>query len=179
MLICFNSYAENTNPEASIIKPNPTPTYHLLTEEEKALLDRGEISTAQYVAGGMVGTVLGLGIGNAIQGTYMPTGLIFTLGEVGAIGVMVAGAVNCIDTVSSSSSYTSCAGGALLVGYLALLGLRIWEVIDVWSTPASINNRIQGIRERNGIPRPSAMILPAIDQIGSINGGQIALKFNF
>ena len=49
---------------------------------------------ANYIAGGVVGTVVGLGIGQAINGNYANTGWIFTAFE-GALGVgmMVTGFV--------------------------------------------------------------------------------------
>ncbi len=49
---------------------------------------------ANYIAGGVVGTVVGLGIGQAINGNYANTGWIFTAFEgVLGVGMMVTGFV--------------------------------------------------------------------------------------
>jgi len=154
-----------------------------ITQEEQELLDQGEIGTGQYIAGGIVGTFLGLGIGNAIEGTYMPKGLIFTLGELGGATMMVTGAVDCaVDAIGASitNSSVTCHTTAYTIGAVVLVGLRIWEIIDVWATPPSINHRIESIRARTGMSAPRAAIIPLMDPThGSVNGAQLALSFQF
>jgi len=179
----ISCFAENT------VTP-PMPATAKLTPDEIELLDRGEISDARYAIGGIVGTFLGLGLGNAIQGTYMPKGLIFTLGEIGGTVLIVDGVVNCVANVvgtgisnatTGSTTTPNCNGAAAAVGLVALLGFRVWELVDVWTTPPSINREIRNIRERNGISAPKVSLVPVMDPYNSsaIAGGQLSLTFKF
>jgi hypothetical protein len=52
-----------------------------LTAAEQDLLNRGEISSAEHIGGGIAGAVIGLGIGQALQGRWAERGWLFTLGE--------------------------------------------------------------------------------------------------
>lgn len=83
-----------------------------------------KISTGQYVAGGVLGTLMGVGIGHAIQERYTQNGWIFTATQLGS-GFMYglfAGQGNEI-------------GAGLSI--ISLIGFRIWELVDVWWLPSS------------------------------------------
>ncbi|MBC74466.1 MAG: hypothetical protein CME64_00465 [Halobacteriovoraceae bacterium] len=95
-----------------------------LTEEEKEILEIGEISTTRYVVGGVLGTYpLGLGIGHAIQGTWSHKGWIFTAGELASLAVFAGGISSCFDGDCGSAN----------LGAVAFVGFRIWEIVDVWA----------------------------------------------
>ncbi len=114
------------------------------------------ISRGQYVTGGVIGSVLGFGIGHAIQERYSPMGWIFTAAEVG--GIVLISNSNCNgyrDTNSQDRAIRerrdceyetrAITGAALLIGFHA------WEIVDLW---------------KNGNPAASTsdvMILPIKD----------------
>ena len=86
--------------------------------------DYHSISVGRYVAGGVVGMMLGLGIGHAVQGRYLRTGWIFTVLYLGG-GSVLAYAV--LDGHVGLMWGTS----------LALSVVRVLEIIDVWWLPSS------------------------------------------
>jgi hypothetical protein len=140
-------------------------TTSALTEDERWILDRGEISSGAYIAGGILGTYpLGLGIGHAIQGRYSRNGYIFTLTQVGAIGIMTAGVLNCIEknlATPFSNGISSCNNALTTIGAVAYVGVRIWEIIDLWSYPPDHNRRYRSLKERSSPASVQGWILPA------------------
>ncbi len=119
--------------------------YFNLSQEERQILDNGEIGTGRYVVGGILGTYpLGLGIGHAIQGRYSEKGWIFTVGELASVALAVTGLSNC---VYSSIYYRDCdVNGPFWLGIGAYIGFRIWEIVDVWAAPPQINRRYQELK---------------------------------
>lgn len=130
---------------------------------EQDILDRGEISDGQYVAGGITGTLLGLGIGQAIEGRYSERGWIFTVGELGSIALVGAGAGSCVGSVASGGN---CGVGFALItgGYLGYLGFRIWDAIDAWVVPPEQNRQYRRVRGRLGAAASSTgfMVYPTL-----------------
>jgi hypothetical protein len=124
-------------------------TYDQLSHDDQVILDNGEISEQRYISGGAVGSVIGLGIGHAIQGRYSEKGWIFTAGELGSVVVLVAGASECTVGVLEG---TGCATGAglMLGGYLGFFGFKIWEIVDLWATPPELNRRYHQLKDRVG-----------------------------
>jgi hypothetical protein len=163
-------------PGAAPPQPYP-PSPPQLTPEEADLLARGEISTEETVAGGLVGTFFGLGLGHAVQGRYLDKGWIFTVGELGSLTVMVIGVSQCIDNDDGCDD-----GGGLLIlgGFVAALGFRVWELIDVWAAPSSHNARVRALRLRLGYPPPQPVwglhLAPAR---GGDGGKLLGLTFRF
>jgi hypothetical protein len=134
---------------------NPAPsnagakvTREQLSDDDRDLLDDGPIGDGPYIAGGVVGTLLGLGIGHAIQGRYGEKGWIFTVSELASAALIVAGAEECVDnilvgrTCSRSASYT--------IGTWGLLGFRIWEIVDLWAAPPARNKKYRRLKRRLG-----------------------------
>ena len=82
------------------------------------------ISTGQYVTGGILGTLIGLGVGHAIQERYTENGWLFTVSQLGSV---------------FSLGYFANQKNDLWTGLsaLALIGFKIWELIDVWWLPSS------------------------------------------
>jgi hypothetical protein len=141
-----------------------------LTTDERKILARGEIGTTAYVLGGILGTYpLGLGIGHAIQGRYSDKGWIFTAGELGAVAIAYASALDCVTSTtywSSSSSSTSvdCSSrGGIVLGLTAFVALRIWEIIDLWAVPPDHNRRYRELVSRTGRTSLVPIILPRRD----------------
>lgn len=155
--------------------------YSSLTPEEREILERGEVDSGQYVVGGVVGTFVGLGIGQAIQGRYIPTGLIFTIGEMASIGLIVAGIADCT-AQSTENLFTHqthhCSTVATAIGVFGLLGFRIGEMVDLWATPPSINRRYRNLEKRvEGEPEVS--VIPAFSRDLAVDGAALAVQFRF
>jgi len=129
---------ENSNS----VKAEPLPPQVNLTESDKDILERGEISTTRYVVGGLLSIYPGFGIGQAVEKRYMERGWIFTVGEVAAIGVLAVGVSECaLQSIGSSSTTTNCTAGAATLGLFGFLGFKIWEVVDAWVVPLNQNDR--------------------------------------
>ncbi len=102
--------------------------------------EKTEVSSGQYYAGGAVGSILGWGIGHAIQGRYKEIGWVFTVGEGAAAAASISGAAWMASSLptglkwrDAKSSDFSKGGLALAcVGAVAMVGFRIWEIVDVW-----------------------------------------------
>ena len=152
-----------TSPKAERMQP---------TSEESAILDRGEINGAAYVIGAILGTYpLGFGIGHAIQGRYKEMGYIFTIGELGSLGVMMAGGVQCVGKWSGGDS---CDGTLLTLGAVGFLGFKVWEIIDLWVTPLEINSRYRRVHARFGNEvslSPTLQVVPG--------GGLVGMQMRF
>lgn len=116
------------------------------------------IGRGRYVTGGIVGSVIGLGIGHAINGTYGKRGWIFTASEVASLGLLVGGlAVTLTKSGVAEAPYGSGeehystvdpAGPVMFIaGAVAYGALRVWEAVDLWVSPEVVS------RERVARPR--------------------------
>ncbi len=144
-----------------------------LSEEDRKILDRGEIGTLAYVLGGVLGTYpVGLGIGHAVQGRYSDKGWIFTVGEIGSVAVAVAGIEQCTTTWYGLTY--SCKTNALFaIGIISYVGFRVWEAIDVWAAPPEHNRRYRELRARTSTTTFRPFLVP-------IDGGlQAGFRYTF
>lgn len=143
-----------------------------LDAEDRRILRVGEISPTAYIVGGIVGTYpIGLGLGHAIQGRYFADkGWMFTVGELGSLALVSAGANDCVDAIGTSR--TNCNSSAILWGVIGFTAFRLWEIYDVWVTPALINRRY---RELKTEMKPMAEFTPLIapTQDGFLAGMQV------
>ncbi len=114
-----------------------------LTPEEIEIYKQGEISTGQLVGGGLLGTFVGFGLGHVAYEKYSSKGWIFTVGELGSYALMASGAVSFVTSPFSSNGL-----GVYTFGAIAFIGFKIWEIVDVWTTPQFHNNRYHSIKER-------------------------------
>lgn len=116
------------------------------------------IPTGKYIAGGIVGSAVGFGIGHAIQDRYLPLGLIFTVGE--SLGViayaygLAEGITNGL--ISGSTSSSNNGFGLALLGAGVIIGLRVWEIVDIWVTGSKLHKTYMRAH-----PAGSLSILPA------------------
>ncbi len=83
-----------------------------LTSYDRRVLETGEISGLRRAAGSILAVVPGFGIGHAVQGRYQYKGLVFTLTEMGCVGLFAFGRE----------------GG--IVAIFPFLGFKIWEFVD-------------------------------------------------
>lgn len=149
-------------------------SYSSLSERERKILQIGEITPTRYVVGGILGTYpLGFGIGQAIQGRYLDTGWIFTVGEAASIVLMVSGVRDCWQ----GSYYESCNdGGAIVAGAIGFIAFKVWEIVDLWAVPPEHNRRYREIRSRMG--EDQITFHPALLPIAS-GGAMLGLRITF
>ena len=150
--------------------PPPPPIDLRLSDDDLMILDRGRITTGQYVTGGVLGSYFGFGIGHMVQQRWMETGWLFTVGQSAALTAAVVGAVSCVDDGyheeqrvhggSRSSSGGRCSAGLLIGGLLGFVGLRTWEIIDLWVAPPRHNRRYDKLSKRHQLPRYSLSLTP-------------------
>ena len=95
------------------------------------------LSNGQYIGGGVASIFLGAGIGHAIQGRWMEKGWIFTVGGlVTGIGYVASSTLFAVKSYETKTLDKG-TGGVALAFLLAHLGLRVWELIDVWMLPSN------------------------------------------
>ncbi|MGZ3769732.1 MAG: hypothetical protein ACXVCP_07845 [Bdellovibrio sp.] len=158
-------------PAAETERKSEGVTYAHLSESEREVLSRGEVSETQYIVGGIIGTYPGLGIGHAIQGRYSEKGWIFTTGEIATLVAFASGIGDCWN----GNRYGSCNSGLALGGLIGYLGFRVWEIVDVWSGPREQNRRYREIR--NMLERESMSFQPIL--VPTKGGGMFGLNINF
>jgi hypothetical protein len=122
------------------------PEYRL-SDDDRKILEIGEIEDGRYYAGGAIGTFLGLGTGHAVQGRYGRDGWIFTAGEVGSAALVIAGVSRC---VGRDRGEMCAANGLTVLGIIGVFGFRIWEIIDLWAAPSEINRRYRHLKSQMG-----------------------------
>lgn len=141
------------------VKPTPklkkkqrvAPDLSALTPEEQALYRQGPMDNDKLLAGGLLGTFLGFGVGHIPYGMWGKRGWIFTIGETAALTAFIIGAVNTIEdcTIYANGSRRCTDSGdndsLLILGAASYFVLRIWEIIDVWTIPAFHNQEIRDL----------------------------------
>lgn len=98
-------------------------------------------------SGALVGTILGFGVGHAIQGRYLKDGWKWTAGDVAVIGAMSVAASKCDNTQPTDRCDSGSAGGALVLGWL---GLKIWQSVVLFKY-ANRNNNIYALPTAQGL----------------------------
>jgi hypothetical protein len=141
------SKSMDRNEEVEIVpRPQPnSPNSRYFSDEDRRVLNIGEIGDTAYIAGGLLSIYPGFGVGHAVQGRFTDKGWIFTAGELGSLGLILAGAGDCWSS-SSSNNQTCNGGGAIVFGVLGFVGFRVWEVVDAWVAPPQINNHYRSLR---------------------------------
>lgn len=153
-----------------------------LTEKDKAILEIGEISTARYITGGILGTYpIGLGIGHAVQGRWSEDGKIFTFGQLASLGLVIGGALSCIDGASHDNDW-SCSSfdnTLIIVGAVSFVGLRIWEIVDVWAVPPSHNSKFNQLKKYINESKQTKASLDLVPVFSPRMGQGLGLKYTF
>lgn len=124
------------------------------------------MNPAQYVAGGVLGSVVGFGFGHAIQGRYLPFGVIYTITEP-LVGLMTVSAFAASFGASFGYGLADLGGNLsenenqayrariisayvfLSVSLLTLVGIRIYEIFDLWAMPPIHNQIISQAPEKS------------------------------
>jgi hypothetical protein len=146
------------------------------SSEGLARQDSG-VSMKSYVTGGVTGTVFGLGIGHAVVGEYKSTGWIFTVGEAAALGVFIGGLASADETrIDGEDKLQASTAEKIMIvaGGLVYLGLRVWEVIDVWTRPELAPDRAGHAAEPQSLAKlPRLMVLPLATDSGPAVGATL------
>jgi hypothetical protein len=154
-----------------------------LKEEDQKVLSIGEISTARYIVGGILGTYpVGLGIGHAIQGRWSEDGWVFTAGEVGSLSLVVAGIIGCVDQAFEDSNCSNLESAFIVTGAIGFVGFRIWEIADVWSKPPMYNNKYRDLKKYIETSPSKKTVRSSLDLSPLVNsklGNGLVLSFNF
>ena len=94
--------------------------------------DYTSMTQGQYIAGGILGALPGLGIGHVIQGRWFEKGWIFTGTQLGLYYLTLISFAYANTTTGYIDSFL-----IFVPFYLfAALGLKVWEAVDVWSLPS-------------------------------------------
>jgi hypothetical protein len=118
-----------------------------LTPYDRKVLEIGEISGVRRVTGSFLALIPGFGIGHAVQGRYQYKGLVFTLTEMGCVGLFAFGRE----------------GGTAAI--FPFLGFKIWEFVDSIVGPGRHNLRyhqLQSLSLNTNDNRLSIMPIPIV-----------------
>lgn len=92
----------------------------------------GTTSSDRYIAGGLLGTIVGFGFGHMVNGTWHNTGWIFTLSQSVSLTMMSLG----LATALTGENFGEKMMYAGMIGHLVS---RVGETIDVWARPKVYN----------------------------------------
>lgn len=154
-----------------------------LREEDEKILSIGEISTARYITGGILGTYpIGFGLGHAIQGRWSEDGWFFTAGELGSVSLVVAGILGCVDQAFDGSNCSNLESAFIITGAVGFIGFRIWEIADVWSKPPMYNNKYRDLKKYIETSPTKKTVRSSLDLKPLVNsrlGNGLLLSLNF
>jgi hypothetical protein len=169
-------YAPPGGPGAPGYGPPPAYAYQPTPEEQQLLAD-GYIDPMRTAIGGVASIFVGFGIGQGVEGRWHDTGWIFTLGETASLAAIIGGAIgvaNCGVTISTCQGGDNASGGFLVGGLVALVGFRIWEMVDAFVGPGIHNDHVHEVRRRLGYRDYAKQLVPYINRPQSSDGGMTA-----
>ncbi len=149
---------------------------------DAAALKYGKMTQGQYVTGGIVGSSVGFGIGHAIQGRYGDRGWIFTLGKSVGLGLSIAGVAGLSDSNCLNNDDIECESDDLTltgVGYAMMIGVHIWEVVDVWIRGKNLRQRNLELSKSSVRNSFNFAFVPTMNSNKKIDGLGAGLSFNF
>ena len=98
----------------------------------------------RYIAGAVVGSVLGFGSGHLIQQRYLKTGWIFTIGQLASffvfsIGITAVpvGLLETTLTLGTSTKIINRSDNWINAGAIGLILFKAWEIVDIIRLPSS------------------------------------------
>ena len=151
-----------------------------LSDEEKRILEAGDITSGERASGIALGLLVGFGSGQAVQGRYPGRGVFFTLADTAVVATGIVSLSKCweADHDSGQMGYDPVWCNAALGSIVAFGALRIWQTLDAIVVPASHNRRLREIRAKvNGNlryqPTPpgwKSYVAPATDGRGALAG---------
>lgn len=176
MLLMLLSFSANAGGSAESEDSKNLKVISGLSQKDKIIWNRGEISDKNYYGGAVLGTVVGLGSGHAVQGRFAERGAYFAVAEIAAWGVLFSGGFfTCLngDSVDLSNCRCQTVTG---VAKITLVGAKIWEIYDLWFVPPADNARY---RELKNIHKPpSVTFIPTLLPVAQ-NGMAFGLLITF
>lgn len=135
-----------------------------LSDDDRALLERGEISHDQIVGGAVLEGVFGFGLGQAYQHRWTQTGWIYTFGEAGSFVTFMDGVFEGIRQCDGPRHGGPCSAGSgvALGGAIALFAFRVIGTIDAAVVPRWHNAKVRALRARLAPPQVEARVVPYV-----------------
>lgn len=132
------------------------------------------VSRHDMVRSGLYGTIIGFGMGQAVQDRYESIGWVFTVGDTVSLGLVLAGFASCnvndFGFVSCSQHDTT----LMLAGGASFVAFRIGEIVDVWVTPKRHNRRYRELKKETEGQQWSFMVAP-----NELGGATAMLGYRF
>ena len=142
-----------------------------LTNADRRILARGELSRGRIVGSGALGTLVGFGMGHLVQGRFGERGWIFATVEGSSLAVAGTSALL---TFVYAEGDGGAAGAGIALGSLAVFGIaRIWEAVDVWTYPSVHNRRFRELNARTNDAKVSLQLTP------NVGGATVGLAVRF
>jgi hypothetical protein len=116
--------------------------------------DKKLLSTSEYVTGGILGIFPGFGLGHVVQGRYREKGYLYTLAPVAAFGAIV---ITEASFCGLNGGNSTCVDNISTIGIATFVGLKIWEVYDVWVVPGYAVGNLENQKTLN---KQKAAIVP-------------------
>jgi hypothetical protein len=130
-----------------------------LDDNDRSVLEQGEISDAQTTGGGIAAIFVGFGVGQAIQGRWLERGWMFTVVDAGAGTLEAAGVIELFGRGCNHACENR--GLAMIGGAAAIeLGSRILQTWDAFVAPEAHNRRVRELRARTGLTRVMPYVTP-------------------
>jgi hypothetical protein len=149
----------------------PPYAYQPLTIDERELLERGEIGSGEYVAGGLLSIFVGFGVGQLAEGRWFDTGWIFTIGELTFFSAYIAG-LNKSNPCTPECVHDRRGDPLTIAGSIGFVGFHLAGIADAFIAPPLHNARLHALRRRLGIV---PVVTSAQDGNAKIAG--VALQF--
>lgn len=109
------------------------------------------ITKGHYIGGGVLGTVVGFGLGHAVQARPDSNKMkFFMISEAGVVGgsLFLLIALTSNECTQGGSEEDECLSSRrnrqdniLTAGVLSFVGLRLWEIYDLWSYPYTTDKK--------------------------------------
>lgn len=166
-------------PPPGAYPPPPAGPPVVVSPEEYAMAQRGEISGAAMIGGLAANYFFGFGLGQAIQGRWSDTGWIFTVGEVGSLGALIYGVLDAVECEDSDRCDTD-RGVALAVGGMIGFGVfRIWSMVDTVAGAKAHNRQVRAARARMGWAPTYSQLAPYVAPTARGEGATAGLSLRF
>jgi len=134
LFVPITGYALPSSPYSNTFVLSDSSLYLADNNEYSMQSSMRTINQGRYIGGGVASIFLGFGIGYAIQGRWKEKGWIHTALQ----GGMLLTYISVVFTAGADHNSAVAGLGTTLGIGIAILGIRIWEMVDVWLLPDSI-----------------------------------------
>lgn len=176
ILFATAAHAQAPGMTMSFDQTRPPP----LSQEDRQILDDGEVSDGQWGGGVLASVALGFGTGQAVQGRWHDTGWIFTLGETASIVTFVVTLPSAFNDgfADGPRSHAQDRAAEVMIGSLIVFaGLHVWEVADAAVGPSVHNQRYRAALARH--PELSTVMPYVVPTLSGGGGGVAGVTLRF